>query len=149
MSRPMRSRMGRRKRSPKGSVSSISVSVISRSPNCARRLSSRSGCGVLKPWNTRNTPNATPMARTMLMAMTSHLDLDDLLDQCEAHEHREATHQQHDATQGLAEHRLEVVGRDHREDARQCDGKQGDDPSRGSRPGGEGPDLALDADPLA
>src|SRR5258708_9428844 len=132
--------MGRRKRSPNGSVSSISVSDISRSPNCASRLSSRSGCGALKPWKTRNTPKATTMARRMLRAMTSHLDLDDLLDNGEAHGHREAAHQQHDASECLAEHRLEVVGGDHREDPRERAGKDGDDPPgctglRGQRAG--------------
>src|SRR5436190_5267674 len=86
----------------------------------------------------------------------SDLDVDDLADQHEPDEHHEPAHEQdHDperepeGLRRLLEHRCHEVGGRNEQEAGQADRQEADDVARQPLLGGQGPNLALDPDPLA
>src|SRR5450631_3305438 len=155
MTLPSLSKMGLITRSLNGRLNSASVRLRTCRPlslNCARRASRRSDCVAVDRLVSPKTMKVTPMkAKRAATAarITSHLDLDDLLDGDRPNGDREDADPQHDVTAGLAEHRSEVGRRDQLEETGKPEGKQGDDDSRDARLGGERPDLAGDAHALA
>src|SRR3972149_700326 len=84
------------------------------------------------------------------------LDVHDLADGHEAEEHEEATEEEDDQAERepehirrLQEHRVHEAGGDDEEGAGQADGQEAHHVARHALLRGEGPDLALDAHPLA
>src|SRR5579859_1369145 len=104
---------------------------------------------MARPNAMRRMPPPRAAASAMARMLTSDLDLHDLLDRDRTDCDREDRNTQHDVSQRVGDHRIEVRGGDQGKETGEGDRQDGDDPSRRASLSGEGSDLALDAHPFA
>src|ERR1700733_14709892 len=104
---------------------------------------------MARPKAMSRMPPPRAAASAMARRLTSDLDLHDLLDRDRADCDREDRHAQHDVSQRVGDHRIEIRWRDQGEESGKGDRQDRDDPARRTGLRGQRADLTLDAYALA